>query len=63
VPANTTATLYLPVEEGQKGLKSSKEITFTGIKKRNGITVAQYELISGKFEFSVGKDEIKIKIL
>ena len=63
VPANTTATLYLPVEEGQKGIKSNKEITFTGITKRNGISVAQYELISGKFEFSVGNDEIKIKTL
>jgi alpha-L-rhamnosidase len=63
VPANTTATLYLPVEEGQKGIKSNKEITFTGITKRNGISVAQYELISGKFEFSVENDEIKIKAL
>jgi alpha-L-rhamnosidase len=63
VPANTTATLYLPVKEGQKGLKSNKEITFTGITKRNGISVAQYELISGKFEFSVGNEGIKIKAL
>jgi len=63
VPANTTATLYLPVEEGQKGIKSNKEITFTGITKRNGISVAQYELISGKFEFWVENDGIKIEAL
>nr|WP_319511105.1 family 78 glycoside hydrolase catalytic domain [uncultured Draconibacterium sp.] len=63
VPANTTATLYLPVSDYMKNLKSVDTITFTGISKRNGITVAQYELISGKFEFTVADNVITIKTL
>jgi alpha-L-rhamnosidase len=54
VPANTTATLYLPasseiaVKEGGKDASKTKGVTF--IKYENGKAV--YELKSGSYEFT-----------
>jgi alpha-L-rhamnosidase len=54
VPANTTATLYLPasapnaVKEGGKDAASAKGVTF--IKHENGRAV--YKLESGSYEFA-----------
>jgi alpha-L-rhamnosidase len=54
VPANTTATLYLPngseknVKENGKAVDQSKGITF--IRYENGKAV--YELKSGEYEFT-----------
>lgn len=55
VPANTTATLYLPIsEEEAKSIVTPEGATFTGMIEHNGITCAQYTLESGSYEFMVG---------
>jgi alpha-L-rhamnosidase len=57
VPANTTATLYLPsasekrITESGKTAGKSKGVTF--LKMENGKAV--YELVSGKYIFVVGR--------
>lgn len=55
VPANTKATLYLPVKEGAEVVESGKKVSSQdGIKiisEKDGMAV--YELESGKYEFRV----------
>ena len=56
VPANTTATLYLPAENGAAVYESGKDITKEAV---DGITFVGYEngkavfnLVSGSYAFS-----------
>jgi alpha-L-rhamnosidase len=55
VPANTSATLYLPadpeqrVKESNKPVESAEGFIFTGYKKNKAV----YELLSGQYEFTV----------
>lgn len=55
VPANTTATLYLPVTDGQRVIESGRPIAeaegvrFLGYEKGR----AAYTLVSGRYEFAV----------
>jgi alpha-L-rhamnosidase len=53
VPANTTATLYLPVEEDVTAFEEVPGVTFVGMTERNGLDVAQFELGAGGYEFEV----------
>lgn len=63
VPPNTTATLYLPAEAGKKVQEPEGGVTFEGMTTRNGIPVAQFELVSGRFEFDISGQDISIKAL
>jgi alpha-L-rhamnosidase len=63
IPANTTATLYLPVKEGVNSLNSLEGVLFSGITTRNGISVALYELSSGRFKFNITDDEVTLEAL
>ncbi len=63
VPANSSATLYLPVKAGQKDLPTTEGVTFTGMTTRNGIPVAQYELSSGRYEFNLNGQDVSVKTL
>ena len=55
VPANTTATLYLPVADNVKECYSCEGAVFKDFSVRDGHRVAWYELESGVYEFSVGR--------
>jgi alpha-L-rhamnosidase len=62
IPANTTATLYLPVnqltsENVESTLKNIQGLNFIGITQKNGLKVAEIKLKSGgyNFEFEGGK--------
>lgn len=53
VPSNTTATLYLPVNDNLLKFKGTKGVKFVRKTTRNNVTVAQYELTSGSFSFTI----------
>lgn len=53
VPANSSATLYLPVgEETANGLEVPEGATYVGKEERNGVDCARYELEAGTYEFN-----------
>lgn len=60
VPANTTATLYLPVSESVTDMGETKGVKFIKRSFHHAIPVAVYELESGSFEFVVQGDRIDI---
>ncbi|MCR4673974.1 MAG: glycoside hydrolase family 78 protein [Lachnospiraceae bacterium] len=51
VPANTTATLYLPTEENDN--VNLNGVTALGEKTHNGITTQAYQLVSGTYTFVI----------
>lgn len=54
VPANSAATLYLPISKEQAdSMRVPRGAEYTGTEKRNGQTCAVYELISGTYRFRV----------
>ena len=60
IPANTTATLYLPVADAVSACKEIEGAKFMGKSFRHGIPVAVYELESGFFEFVVRGDQVEV---
>jgi alpha-L-rhamnosidase len=61
VPANTTATVYLPVSETAENFGEAEGVTFVAKTVRNNIPVAEYELTSGTFEFSIAADGVTVR--
>lgn len=59
VPANTQATLYLPVD-GEKAAKFNKigGVTYEGMAEHNGISCAKFALESGGYSFAVSEDSV-----
>ena len=55
VPANTTATLYLPVAAGFSDFDTIPGVKFIRKTSHFSISVAEYELQSGTFEFTISK--------
>lgn len=53
VPANTSATLYLPVDEAAAAANTPKGATFVGMTTRHNKTVAEFNLPSGEYEFDL----------
>lgn len=54
IPANTTATLYLPVEEvNAQQIPVVSGLAFKGMTERNGQKAAEFALESGGYEFKV----------
>lgn len=54
VPANTTATLYLPITEAQASeMESPEGMTYTGMAERNGSECAVFELESGSYNLNI----------
>ena len=54
VPANTTATLYLPItEDAANALTVPEGAVFAGMTEHNGQICAQYELASGTYTFEI----------
>ena len=62
VPANTTATLYLPVEDAVDRFANIPGVTFEGMAKRNGLDTAKFELGAGAYEFTIDGDDVKATI-
>lgn len=58
VPANTTATLYLPVAGEVSGFEKQSGVTFEGMDKRNGQTVAKFTLGAGGYEFAIDGNKV-----
>ena len=55
VPANTTATLYLPISQEQADATTVPEgAEFVEMTEHNGTTCAVYTLQSGSYEFTIG---------
>ena len=66
VPANTAATLYLPLPESAQALPASAfsslpEATYTGMTQRNGRPTARYELSSGTYSFTITSSAITLE--
>ena len=54
VPANTSATLYLPADASVvEHFENITGVTYTGMTTRNGVSVATFRLASGSFDFKV----------
>lgn len=52
IPANTRAVLYLEVSEGvARKLAGTQGVTFVGMTTRNEKQAAQFELVSGSYDF------------
>lgn len=61
VPANTTATLYLPVNDGIAEFGEAPGVDFVHKTLHLSTTVAQYELESGTFTFCIQDDRIEVR--
>jgi alpha-L-rhamnosidase len=61
VPANSSATLYLPVSENITSYGGNNWVSFKGTDVHNGVPVAVYELDSGTHNFSVIGNAITVK--
>ena len=57
VPANTTATLYLPVPADTRG-ENGDGAACKGSTVRNGLDTICYELTSGSFTFRIGNGRV-----
>ncbi|PAE17676.1 hypothetical protein CHH91_02605 [Virgibacillus sp. 7505] len=62
VPANTSATLYLPVDDVSVA-KNIPGVTYKGNEERSGIKVAVFELQAGGYKFSVNKGKLKAELM
>ena len=67
VPANTSATLYLPVSgkfsaQAAKKVKTCAGVTYRGLSVRNGIPVMVFRLQSGGFDFSSDGSRITVSL-
>ena len=61
VPANTTATLYLPVSaEAVSDFQGITGVTFLGMTTNNGQQVAAFSLSSGGFDFSLQDGKLSV---
>lgn len=60
IPANTTATLFLPIKKSVTNANSHEYAKFKGFVFHNGQNCAQYELCSGSYEFSINSTNINI---
>jgi alpha-L-rhamnosidase len=63
VPANTTAKLYLSVNETLSKFKRTKGVKFVKKTIRNNITVAEYELSSGRYSFTINASNVIVTAL
>ena len=67
VPANTSATLYLPVSgkfslQAARKVKTCAGVTYRGTAKRNGIDVMVFRLQSGGYDFASDGSRITVSL-
>jgi alpha-L-rhamnosidase len=61
IPANTRATLYLPMGTETYSFEDVKGIQYKGTVVRNGTKVGKYELSSGRFNFNLVDGEVRLE--
>lgn len=63
IPANTTATLYLPVESEEIEIGSLPAgVEFIDFTEHNGILTAEFELTSGGFDFAISNGRLATEV-
>lgn len=67
IPANTTATLYLPMDE-KDATKATETagvtgVTYVGDNIHNGINTRTYQLVAGSYHFSVKNGQVNVEIV
>lgn len=63
IPANTTATLYLPVEqELAVGTKLPAGAKYQGMELHNGLNCATFSLPSGGYDFKLNGEKLEVSI-
>lgn len=62
VPANTTATLYLPVTTPVADVTGLPGATFMGMTERNGTSTAEFRLAAGAWSFEVDGDDVTVQV-
>jgi hypothetical protein len=61
IPANTTATLYLPVEQSAlAGFANIAGVTYAGMEKHNNTDTAKFDLLSGGYVFEVLNGKLSV---
>jgi alpha-L-rhamnosidase len=63
VPANTSATLYLPVSGEISGFENIPGVTYTGMGERNGQTTAVFTVAAGAYEFAIDGSTVTAKLV
>ncbi len=63
VPANTVATLYLPVTDKIGTFKSVPGVNFTGMGERNGQQTAVFKLGAGSYEFKIDGRNVSAEVV
>ena len=58
VPANTLATLYLPVGEEVEHFGEGDWMVYEGTELHNGVLTAVYSLLPGTHQFTIEKDQV-----
>lgn len=61
VPANTTATLYLPVDNSMTDFTEIDGVKFVEMIEHNDCKVAKFELQSGEYSFKVENGKLSVK--
>ncbi|MBR1576088.1 MAG: family 78 glycoside hydrolase catalytic domain [Bacteroidales bacterium] len=61
VPANSSATLYLPVPAEAEDFESSEWAVFQGITTHHGLLTAVYELRSGAHAFEISPSGVRVR--
>ena len=61
IPANTTATLYLPITGGVDIFGITDGARYVGKVQHNGISTAHYELESGSYSFRIEGNGVTVK--
>ena len=62
IPANTSATLYLPVTEEMAKSINVEGIAFTGMEENNGETVAAFTVQAGGYDFTIDGDKLNVSV-
>ncbi len=62
VPANTTATLYLPMDQNTVIGDLPEGVSFTGWDTRYGNSVAVFQLVAGGYQFSVENNGLTVAL-
>lgn len=60
IPANTTATLFLPITQPISEFGTAPGAKFVRVTKHLNVPVAQYELQAGSFEFNITDEKIMV---
>ena len=62
IPANTSATLYLPVTEEMAKSINVEGIAFTSMEENNGETVAAFTVQAGGYDFTIDGDKLNVSV-